>query len=454
MNRYLAIAPILMALVFTAGCDDDDDVTFQPAQLALRVLHASPDAPKVNVLVDGDAVLEAVDYKTGSAFLELDAGSYDIAVEGIVPGGNVTVIDLPDTGLEGNTDYSVLVVGNVGDATLEPLVIENPETAVGGGNVRVQVVHGAPGAPAVDVYFTAPGADLGGEAPLGSFSFKEELGPVEVPAGDYQVRVTLAGDAASVVFDSGELALGAGADLLIVAVENTGTGNAPISLVVLDGAGSAEILDLSTPADLRVVHASPDAPAVDVIVNDDFGSPAVAGLEFPDAAPAADAYLSVPADDYNFKVAAAGTNFVVLDFDATLDAGKAYSVLATGLLADISQLILTDDNRRVATEARVRIVHASPAAGDVDIYVVDDADTDISDDTAAFADVPFQADTGYVALAPGAYRIALTPAGDSSQIALDVTVTVLAGGVYTAVARDAAGGGAPVGLILLDDFAG
>jgi hypothetical protein len=455
MKRILAIAPVLMAVVLAAGCDDDDDdVTFQPAQLALRVLHASPDAPKVNVIVDGDAVLEGVDYKTGSAFRDLDEGSYDIAVEGIIPGGNATVIDLPDTNLDGDTDYSVIAVGKVGDATLEPLVIANPQEPLGAGNIRAQVVHAAPGAPAVDVYVTAPGADLGAETPLGSFSFKEELGPVEVPAGDYQIRVTLAGDAASVVFDSGALPLDAGADLLIVAVENTGTGDAPISLVALDGAGSAEILDVSTPADVRVVHASPDAPPVDVIVNDDFGSPPVSGLAYPDVAPGADAYLAVPADAYNFKVAAAGTNTVVLDFDATLAAGKAYTVLATGLLADISQLILADDNRRVATEAKVRLVHASPAAGEVDIYVVDEADTDITDDTAAFAAVPFQADTGYVPLGAGDYRVVLTPAGDSSQVALDVTVTVQAGGVYTAVARDAAGGGASAGLILLDDFAG
>jgi hypothetical protein len=305
----------------------------------------------------------------------------------------------------------------------------------------------------VDVYVTAPGADLAGETPLGSFSFEEELGPVEVPAGDYQIRVTLAGDAGAVVFDSGTLSLVDGSDLLLVAVENTGTGNAPISLVALDGEGSAEILDAETPSDVRVVHASPDAPAVDVIVNDNFGAPAVSGLAFPDVAPGAAAYLSVPADDYNLKVAAAGTNAVVLDFDATLAAGSAYTVLATDLLANISQLVLADNDRSVATEAKVRLVHASPAAGSVDIYVTDAGDADITDNTPAFAGVPFQAETGYVSLAGGDYRVALTPAGDASQIALDVTVTVQAGGVYTAVARDAAGGGGPVGLILLDDFA-
>lgn len=97
MKRYLAIAPILAALIFTTGCDDNDDVTLQPSQLALRVLHASPDAPKVNIVVDGDAVLEAVDYKTGPGFLSLDvtvtvqAGGVYTAVARDAAGGGVSV---------------------------------------------------------------------------------------------------------------------------------------------------------------------------------------------------------------------------------------------------------------------------------------------------------------------------------------------------------------------------
>lgn len=451
MKSMWALVPLVMLALATSGCDDDDD----PAATALRVLHASPDAPTVNVLVNDDAVLEDVDYKTGSAFLELDRGSYDIAVEANIPGGNAVVIDLPGTALESGIDYSVLAVGKVGAGTLAPLIISAPRSVIPTGQVRVRVVHAAPDAPGVDVYVTAPGAALSGLAPLGDVSFTEVLGPVEVPAGDYQVRVTPAGDQAAVIFDSGTVNLVAGADLLIAAVANTGAGTAPISLVVLDTGGSSEILDVSTPADVRVVHASPDAPAVDVIVNDDFMTPVITGLTYQDVAPAANDYLSVPAASYNFKVTAAGNPGVVaIDFDAALDAGSRYSVLATGLLTGtpaIGELVLTDAARSIATESRVRLVHASPAAGPVDIYVTAPG-TDISQATPAFSAVPFRADTGYVPLEPGSYDVTLTPAGNNAVVALAVTITVAGGGVYTAVARDAPGGGAPVGLILLDDF--
>ena len=135
-----------------------------------------------------------------------------------------------------------------------------------------------------------------------------------------------------------------------------------------------------------------------------------------------------------------------------LDAGVSYSVLAVGELDNIEPLVITEaDRRRVATEARVRIVHGSPTAGAVDIYVTAQ-DADISTLSPAFSNVPFRAETGLVALAPGDYDITVTPAGSKSAAIGPVSVSLEGGGLYGAVARDNEGGGVPLGLILLDDF--
>jgi len=235
-----------------AGCDNDNDsIAAAPAAetFRLQVLHASPDAPAVNVLVDGAEALADVAYKSGSAALELEVGDYEIQVDGIVPGGVATVIGPVTLTFDADTLYSVVAVNDV--AGIEPLVLEQADTAVSAGSARLRVLHAAPMAPEVAVYATAPGADLAASAPVGTFEFKGDLGPVEVAAGDYQIRVTLPNDPATVVFDSGTITLNNGDDLLVSAVENTTTGAAPVSLVVLTGAGSAEILDVSTPADLR-----------------------------------------------------------------------------------------------------------------------------------------------------------------------------------------------------------
>lgn len=447
------IAMIIAASALTlAACDSDNNSLLPEAQVQtfdLQVLHASPDAPAVDVKVNGAAALEAVDYRDGSPRLELEAGTYTIAVEGILPGGNATVIGPVDIDFSADTIYTVVAVGDV--AGIEPVVFAQPRTPVSAGSARLSVLHAAASAPAVDVYVTAPGGSLSGQAPVGSFEFKGTIGPAEVAAGDYQVRVTPAGNPNVVVFDSGTVSLAAGSDLFLAAVPNTtGTsaaGSSPVSLVALTGTGSVDIFDATTPAALRVFHKSPDAPAVDIVVNDNFAAPLVEDLAFADFA----GFVPVPAADYNVKVTAAGNaGAIVIDADLSLAAGQAYDVLAVGPLAAIEPLVLNDDPRIVSTYAKVRIVHASPTAQDVDIYVTAPG-TDISGTAPALAGVPFKANTGYLELAAGSYDVTVTPAGSKTAAIGPATFTFADGDVVTVVARDEAGGGAPLNVLVTDD---
>ena len=415
-----------------------------PDQAMVRVFHASPDAPKVNLWVNGSVAASGLDYQKSTGYLNLNEGTYNIAVEGIVPSGNVTVIGPVDLSLAGKTAYDVIAVNTL--ANIEPLILADTGSLIDATKVRVRVAHLAAGAPEVKVFVTAPGADLAGASALGSFAFKGSLGPVEVAAGDYQVRVTLMDG--TLVFDSGTLNLAAGKNLLIGAVSNLGAGASPINLAVLDGASVGVVYDKSAGANLRVVHASADAPAVDVLANNGT-SPAISNLAFPMST----AYLNLPAATYNFKATPAGTlTPAVIDADVPLVNGKEYSLLAVGTLATIEPLLLEDNNRKVATEAKVRLVHASTLAGNVDIYVVAPG-SGTANQTPAFADVPFKASTGYVSLAAGSYDVIITPAGQASIEAIKATLTLSAGEVYTAVARDGINLTTPLGVIGLDGLA-
>jgi hypothetical protein len=87
----------------------------------------------------------------------------------------------------------------------------------------------------------------------------------------------------------------------------------------------------------------------------------------------------------------------------------------------------------------------------VDIYVTAPG-TDITTVAPAFANVPFKGETGFVPLAPGNYDIKVTPAGVPGVVAIAVDDLQLSGGdVLTAIARDNAGGGAPLGLVVIDE---
>ncbi|MFN3900227.1 MAG: DUF4397 domain-containing protein [Alishewanella aestuarii] len=454
MKNMVSISAAAIALITLTACNSSSDTLivpppppaslFPPADL--RVVHASSDAPAVNVRVNGSTVISGLDYAQSSVNFTLERGTYNVAVDARLPGDTTaTVIGPVDLALAAGTKYKVFAVGSVADSTLEPLVVTSDVKELAAGNVRLQVVHAASAAPTVDIHVTAPNDSLG--AALATLDYKGSTQALDVPAGDYRVRITLPGQS-TVVFDSGTLSLAGGTDLVVAAINNRFSGASPVSLLAVTPNGDElDIKDANTTSSVRVVHNVSDAPAVDVIVND--AIKLVEGLAFPNFTP----YVGVAPDTYNVKVAAAADNsVVVINNDLTLEAGKFYSVVAVGSLGNntIEPLVLSDNPRRVATEARVRIVHGSTLAGPVDIYVT--ATNDISTATPAFRNVPFKAETGYVRLAAGNYVVTVTPAGTKTAAIGPVLLTLQANKIYTAVARDGAGLNADVGLILLDDF--
>lgn len=452
--KILAV-PAVLSLSLT-GCflDGDSDPLPTPpppppvVNATVQVVHTAIDAPDVNVLANDDAVIEGLAFGAASDVLSLPPATYSVAVDALLADDTTaTVIGPLDLALEEAKRYTVFAVGKVAEETLEPLVVTGTVNDVAAGKIRLQVVHAASTAPEVSVHVTAPEAELG--TPAVTFSFKDFTDPLELDPAEYRVRITLP-DNETVVFDSGTLDLStAGTDLVVAAIDSEYSGDSPVSLLAVGQDGSElPILDAGANASVRVVHNVSDAPAVDVIVND--ATTLVDALEFPDFTD----YVGVAAATYNVKVAAdADNSAVVIDADLPLAAGAFYSVLAVGSLGGdtVEALVLEDTPRRVATEAKVRIVHGSTLAGNVDIYVT--ADGNIADATPAFANVAFKAETGYVPLPAGDYVVTVTLAGTKTS-AIEVPVELAANSIYTAIARDGANLDATmIGLILMDDFA-
>jgi hypothetical protein len=219
---------LLAASALTAACSDDDNNSGPEGQARVRVVHASPDAPAVDVLVDDAAALSNVGYLTASDYVELADGAHNVKVN--AAGTSTTVIDA-DVDLADGTDYTVIASGLL--EAIQPIVLEDDNSTPAAGTARVRAIHGAPSAPAVDVYVTAPGADLEAASPaLSNVAFGDVADYLEVPAGDYQVRVTPAGTK-TVVIDSGALTLTSGQVRTAIAVDAPG-GGAPFDLLILD----------------------------------------------------------------------------------------------------------------------------------------------------------------------------------------------------------------------------
>lgn len=177
-------------------------------------------------------------------------------------------------------------------------------------------------------------------------------------------------------------------------------------------------------ARVRVVHASPDAPAVDVYLD---GQRVLSGVEYKMASD----YLPVPAGEHTVQVFAAGadpqTDSPVIDANVTLDAGIDYTVAAVGTLSEIKPLVLTDDNAAPAAgKAHVRVVHASPDAPAVDVAV--------QGGPVLFSDLAFGEAAGLAPVDAGTYDLEVRPAG-TTDVALPLNgVQLQAGKIYTVMA--------------------
>lgn len=424
----------------------------------LRALHASPDAPPVNVVIDGTEALSGVDYAQGSGFVGVGQAAnvtetgadVNVTVNAVLPGGEAEAINA-DLALAFGTETTVIATGTVaGDGLPLPVVpVTNPiGEAIAAGSFRAQVVHGAPGAPDVDVYVTAFDADLDASAPINGsvpFAYQDVSGRLEVPAGDYQIRITPAGATDPVVYDSGEVSLAAGADLMIVAIDNVRLGDSAVQLVVLDGTAASTLYDTNTPAAALAVHLSPDAPAVDILANID-STPEDEALKLAENVNFTDFCVieGIPAPvDFTISVAASADNTVVpLTFPLASTVDGAVAAIVSGFLSSGEPAIqltpdtgLVVDTRSVATEAKIRLTHASPSTGNVDIYLLP-AGGDIDAATPDFADVPFAGTTGVLSIAPATYDVYVT--GTGSKIpAISATGIPLTGGeIWEIIARD------------------
>ncbi|MGD9892311.1 MAG: DUF4397 domain-containing protein [Dehalococcoidia bacterium] len=190
---------------------------------------------------------------------------------------------------------------------------------------------------------------------------------------------------------------------------------AAFGTIVVGGlALGASGVEAQATARVRVVHMSPDAPAVDVLVDD---QRAISNLVFKSATD----YASIPAGQHNVKVTPVGQNqTAVIEADLPLQAGQDLTVVATGRLAEIAALPLEDDNSAPSPgNAKVRFVHASPDAPAVDIA--------IAGGQVLFPNVSFRNASDYTQVPAGTYNLEVRPAG-TQDVALSVPNVALQAG--------------------------
>lgn len=215
----------------------------------------------------------------------------------------------------------------------------------------------------------------------------------------------------------------------------------PIARIARIAAGAALALALAAPvsaadeAMVRVLHASPDAPAVDVYLDDTIVD-ALTNVPFGTISD----YIAIPTGDHNVKVYATGaTSSPVIDADVTVSTGKKYTIAATDAVASIEAQVLEDMPSPSCDTAQVRVVHFSADAPAVDVAPAGAAPAD-----AVVKNLAYPNATDYLSLPGGTYDLDVRLAG-TSTVALALPDVAIEGCNSYSVFAIGSAAGTPVG---------
>jgi hypothetical protein len=154
----------------------------------VRVMHASPDTPPVDIFVDGQKAVTALAFPNNTGYVALPAGSRNVKVFVSPSDGTGDPALEANLNVAAGTDYTVLAVGQVGAGTLELLPLQDNNALPASGNAHVRLIHAGADAPAVDVAVAGTDTKI-----FSDIEYKEVGTYTPVPAATYNLEVRPAG---------------------------------------------------------------------------------------------------------------------------------------------------------------------------------------------------------------------------------------------------------------------
>jgi len=388
------------------------------ADATLRVIHASPGAPEVDVLLDGQTLLQGLAYGTASSYATITPEEHRLQVVPTGQTADAAVVDETVDAAPGQA-YLLAVYGLLNDIGGDVYDVDLSE--IEPGQARVRLINFSPDAGDVDLLETG-GDEWFSDVGLGEASDYADIAP-----GTYSADVRGGDDDRSLLTVS-ELPFEETRVYDVVVLGQIADDSLALqSLVTTVSPSCAEVLALegsSSDACVRLVHAAPDAPPADIYLND---AEIAQNLEFGTATE----YVTVPSGTgRGVRVTATGTPVeeAVIDTSLDFDPGQAYEILVTGGGDDLDLTVTGTDLRPLPQgQARLRIIHASPDADAFDVGIAGSEEN-------LFEGINFGDATDYVVLDAGDYSLEVRPGGEDMNVALETDATFEEGVTYDLIA--------------------
>lgn len=472
VRRSSALA---LALVALAACDIDEILNKDDPTFHVQFLNLVTDSPALEYSVDGTDISSAT-YQTSTSLHAVRAGQHRIDLGAVRPPDLRTDDDDDDdeddtipvnASLERNFDadinYTIIAYGTLDNTQMLVIDDAGERDEIEDDHIVWRIVHVAPDIPSMDVFLTAPEAQIHSPQHVATLNFGDQSGEMSLklfPRSDaldedeplrvnltIELRVPGTGER---LYRSPKIQVTEQGRAKLLIVPSIAPGPARVALMHLAATGA--MLDPDDDATMRFVHLSPDSPAVDVIPGSSFLPPLAQNVGFRDASPR----QRVRNGDVDLIGTPAGNPgaFVFLEEHDTAPGG-AYSLYAFGPLADLETLVLTDERRTVPTQARFRLLHAAASLEEhdgFDVYLTlpgqvldfnsddDDDDTDAASRFRRFTNFGYRSSTAYVTLAEGNYELHFAATGTSRIEIARVPLQLANGHISTIVLHDSGTG--------------
>ena len=184
----------------------------------------------------------------------------------------------------------------------------------------------------------------------------------------------------------------------------------------------AEAIELVPTAYVSIYNASPDAPELDVSVDNRqiFSQP----LSYTDYT----RYLNFYTGDRELMISPFNANNALVDTTINFQPNRAYSVFIADDVADLSAVVVEDNvDAPAAGKALVRMIQLSPDAAAVDLVE--------EDGSSLFTNQVFKQASEFKAMDADRYHLKLNAVGSNDQVLSIPDTDFSARGVYTIIVR-------------------
>ncbi|GIV80735.1 MAG: hypothetical protein KatS3mg051_0089 [Anaerolineae bacterium] len=386
----------------------------QATESRVRFLHAVPGAPAVDVYLDGALAVTGLAFGEVTPHLRVAGGDHQVALR--VSGAAADAIPLIEVAVPLVPSLAFVVVVQGAPDALQAALYEDVLDPIDPGLARMTAINAIADAPPLDL-LTSEGGPL-----LQGVTYGVQFGTVNIGAGARNLVMVPAGGAVeSAILSFGDVSLVSGMLYTFVALGTLEGDTAPSGLVLVTPINGTE-----NSVSVRVAHASPDAPAVDVYANDTLLVPNLALGQMT-------GHIALPAGTYTLAVRPAGSpaaDAPVATSEVTLDPSTpAVTVAAIGEVGagTLSLQVFADLVAGIKPEqARLAVINGVPGAT-VDVTLTDESGTAL----ASALGTGTQSST--VDVPAGEFMILVGIKGVDTPVDLVVPAETYYGGVYYSV---------------------